>query len=211
MEAAIRTWAGRPVGIVSLKPDSLADAYTDIRSVAQALGSRDAGDALARTMQQRIAAVGARVAGRPAPRVAFIEWVEPPMAGGNWMPELVAIAGGEPLFAEPGKHSPWITWEDLVAADPDAILIAPCGFDLARCRAELPLLEAKPGWSELTAVRSARVYFADGNAYFNRPGPRLADTVEILAEMLHPDVAGPVHEGTAWVRTGAGRSPPRFR
>jgi iron complex transport system substrate-binding protein len=207
VEAATCTWTGRPVQIVSLKPDSLADAYADIRRVASALGSPDAGAALEHAMRQRIAAVGAdlgrRPHPRPRPRVAFIEWVEPPMAGGNWMPDLVEAAGGTNLLGVAGKRSDWLQWPDLLAADPDAIVVAPCGYDLARCLAELPLLRAKPGWAKLAAVRSGRVYFADGNAYFNRPGPRLADTVEILAEMLHPDVAPPRHEGTAWVRMGA--------
>lgn len=200
VEAATCTWTGRPVGIVSLRPDALADAYADIRRVAQALELPDAGDALVHAMQGRIAAVGARAAGRPRPRVAFIEWVEPPMAGGNWMPELIEAAGGTNVLGSAGKRSDWMQWQELVAADPDAIVVAPCGYGLARCLEEVPLLEAKPGWSELTAVRQARVYLADGNAYFNRPGPRLADTVEILAEMLHPAVARPLHEGTAWVK-----------
>ncbi len=188
VEAATCTWTGRPIEIVSLKPDSLADAYADIGRVAQALEAPAAGDALVRQMQERIAAVTARVAGRPRPRVAFIEWVEPLMAGGNWMPELIEAAGGHNLFGTAGKHSGWMRWDEIRAADPDAIVVAPCGYDLARCLEELPLLQAKPGWSDLAAVRAARVYFADGNAYFNRPGPRLADTAEILAEMLHSDV-----------------------
>jgi len=200
VEAATCSWTGRPVRIVSLKPDSLADAYADIRKVAQALQASEAGDALVGRMQQRIAAVSARVAGRPRPRVAFIEWVEPLMAGGNWMPELVEAAGGHNLFGTAGRHSDWMQWDEIRAADPDAIVVAPCGYDLARCLQELPLLQAKPGWADLAAVRSARVTFADGNAYFNRPGPRLADTAEILAEMLHPDVAGRRHEGAAWAR-----------
>jgi iron complex transport system substrate-binding protein len=200
VEAATCTWTGRPVAIVSLKPDSLADAYVDIGKVAQALEASEAGDALVEQMQERIAAVSARVAGRPRPRVAFIEWVEPLMAGGNWMPELIEAAGGHNLFGAAGQHSDWMQWEELRAADPDAIVVAPCGYDLARCLEELPLLQSKPGWGSLAAVRSARVYFADGNAYFNRPGPRLADSTEILAEMLHPEVAGRDREGTAWVR-----------
>jgi iron complex transport system substrate-binding protein len=199
--AATCTWTGQPVEIVSLRPDSLADAYADIRRVAQALSTPEAGEALVRRMQQRIGAVSARVAARPRPRVAFIEWVEPLMAGGNWMPELIEAAGGTNLFGTAGEHSDWIKWADLAAADPDAIVVAPCGYGLARCLEELPLLQAKPGWSDLAAVRSGRVYFADGNAYCNRPGPRLADTIEILAEMLHPDAAGHRHEGTAWVRS----------
>jgi len=201
VEAATCTWTGRTVRIVSLKPDSLADACADIRRVAGALQAPDAGDALIGRMRERIAAVSARVAGRPRPRVAFIEWVEPLMAGGNWMPELIEAAGGHNLFGTAGRHSGWMQWEELAAADPDAIVVAPCGYDLPRCLEELPLLEAKPGWAGLAAVRSGRVYFADGNAYFNRPGPRLADTAEILAEMLHPEVAARAGAGP-----GAGES-----
>src|SRR5262245_12046938 len=200
VEAATCTWAGRPVNIVSLRPDSLADAYADIGRVAHALRVPAEGEALVRAMQQRIAAVTARVAGAPKPRVAFIEWVEPLMAGGNWMPELIEAAGGINLFGTAGEHSGWMQWADLAAADPDLIVVAPCGYGLARCLEELPLLEAKPGWPDLAAVRAGRVYFADGNAYFNRPGPRLADTAEILAEMLHPEVDGCVHRETVWVR-----------
>ena len=118
------------------------------------------------------------------------------MAGGNWMPELIEAAGGLNLFGTAGRRSDWMQWSELAAADPDAIVVAPCGYDLARCLQELPLLEARPGWSALAAVRSGRIYFADGNAYFNRPGPRLADTTEILAEMLHPD-AGVRHSAPA--------------
>jgi iron complex transport system substrate-binding protein len=199
VEAATCTWTGRPVEIVSLKPDSLADAYADMRRVANALRVPAEGDALVRHMRERIAAVTARIAGRPRPRVAFIEWVEPLMAGGNWMPELIEAAGSANLFGTAGQRSDWMQWEDLAAADPDVIVVAPCGYDLARCLEELPLLEAKPGWSDLAAVRTGRVYFADGNAYFNRPGPRLADSTEILAGMLHPDLVGRPHEGTTWV------------
>jgi iron complex transport system substrate-binding protein len=199
VEAATCTWTGRPVEIVSLKPDSMADVYADIGRVARALGTEAGGDALVRDMKRRLDAVGAHVAGRARPRVAFIEWVEPLMAGGNWMPELIEIAGGHNLFGEAGKHSDWMQWGELMAADPEVIVVAPCGYGLERCLQELPLLEAKPGWTGLSAVRNGRVYFADGNAYFNRPGPRLAESAEMLAEMLHPEVAGAKHEGTAWV------------
>ena len=199
VEAATCTWTGQPVDIVSLKPDSMADTYADIRRVARALACEQSGESLVADMQARIAAISRRVAGAPRPRVAFIEWVEPLMAGGNWMPELIEAAGGDNLFGEAGKHSGWMQWEELAAADPDVILVAPCGYDLARCLEELPLLQAKPGWANLEAVRSGRVYFADGNAYFNRPGPRLADSTEIIAEILHPEVVPPKHEETAWV------------
>ncbi len=200
VQAATCTWTGQSVEIVSLKPDSMADTYADIRRVARALDAAEAGEALVSDMQRRMAAVGAGVAGRGRPRVAFVEWVEPLMAGGNWMPELIAAAGGHNLFGEAGKHSDWMQWEELAAADPDVIIVAPCGYGLERCLEELPLLQAKRGWAHLQAVRMGRVYFADGNSYFNRPGPRLADSAEMLAEMLWGGIAGQHHEGTAWVR-----------
>ena len=200
VEAATCTWTGRPVEIVSLKPDSMADTYADIRRVARALDATAAGEALVVSMQERIAGSSARMGARPRPRVAFIEWVEPLMAGGNWMPELIAAAGGENLFGAAGLHSDWMQWDEVAAADPDVIIVAPCGYGLERCLEELPLLQAKADWPALKAVRGGRVYFADGNAYFNRPGPRLADSAEMLAEMIHPDAVAPKHEGTAWVR-----------
>jgi iron complex transport system substrate-binding protein len=204
VEAATCTWTGRPVDIVSLKPDSIADVYADITRVARALDAEAAGQTLIGHMQARFDAVRERVARQPRPRVAFIEWVEPLMAGGNWMPELIEIAGGHNLFGAAGKHSDWMQWDELVAADPQAIIVAPCGYGLARCLDELPLLLAKPSWARLDAVRNNRVYFADGNAFFNRPGPRLADSAEMLMEMLHPRLVPPHHQGTAWVKGNVG-------
>ncbi|KAB2913056.1 MAG: cobalamin-binding protein [Hyphomicrobiaceae bacterium] len=203
VEAATCTWVDRPTRIISLKPDSMGDVYADIRRVAAGLEAEPAGEVLVRDMERRIAAVTARTAGRPRPRAAFIEWVEPLMAGGNWMPELIAAAGGDNLFGAAGKHSDWMQWSELVTADPDVIIVAPCGYDLKRSLEELPLLQGKPAWTELAAVRGGRVYFADGNSYFNRPGPRLADTAEILGELLHPETCGRQHEGSAWMRRTA--------
>ncbi len=200
VEAATCTWTGRPVRIVSLKPDSLEDIYRDIARVASALEAEKEGAALVAAMQARLAAVKRRVSGCPRPTVAFVEWVEPTMAGGNWMPELVEIAGGNNLFGIAGKRSDWMQWADLVASDPEVIVVAPCGYGLSRCLEELPILRAKPGWDALRAVREGRVYFADGNAYFNRPGPRLADSAEILADMLHgPTATGSAGTHKAWV------------
>ena len=107
-------------------------------------------------------------------------------------------AGGAPVFGEVGQHSPWLEWESLRSADPDAIVVLPCGFDLPRTRAELSPLLAQPGWSELRAVRDGRVYLVDGNQYFNRPGPRLVDSLELMAEMLHPEAFGTAPRGSAW-------------
>jgi iron complex transport system substrate-binding protein len=117
------------------------------------------------------------------------------MAAGNWMPELVELAGGINLFGEAGKHSPWMTWEQLVESNPDVILVCPCCFDLERTRSEMKYLTQKPDWKQLRAVQYGRVWIADGNAYFNRPGPRLVESMEMLAEVIQPGAFLFGHEG----------------
>lgn len=199
VEAATRDWTDRPVAIVSLNPMSLADVWRDIAKVAAALGAPDRGRALVHSLTQRMRMTSERAATvKQRPRVALIEWIEPLMAGGNWMPTLVEMAGGENLFGTAGRHSPWLEWGALRAADPDVIVVAPCGLDLARIRADHPALVKLPGWDALRAVKTKRVYFADGNQYFNRPGPRLVETLEILAEILHPDRFSFGLKGRAW-------------
>ena len=199
VERAVCSWIGSAPQIVSLRPHSMADVYADIRRVASALGRAAHGEALARSMQQRIAAIAARVAGKQRPRLAFIEWIDPPMSGGHWMPELIEAAGGINLFGETGASSPWIAWDEVAAADPDAILLAPCGYDIATTQREMRALAGNSIWTGLRAVRGARVFLADGNAYFNRPGPRLKESAEIIAEILHPDICGFGHRGRAFV------------
>jgi iron complex transport system substrate-binding protein len=201
VERAVCTWTDQATRIVSLRPDSLADAFRDFRNVAAALGRPESGEALVSDIERRMAAIAqkARGLGR-RPRIACVEWIEPLMAGGNWVPELVEMAGGENLFGEAGKHSPWMTWEALAAADPDVILVLPCGFDIPRTAAEMGPLLQRAGWADLKAVREGQVYLADGNQYFNRPGPRLAESLEILAEILHPQAFPFGWEGRGWVR-----------
>ena len=126
------------------------------------------------------------------------------MAAGNWMPELVAMAGGRNLFGDPGQHSPTMKFDRLMADDPDVIILMPCGFDMDRTAAELEVLAGQPEWSRLKAVRRQQVYVADGNQYFNRPGPRIAESLEILAEILHPQIFHFGHEGSGWRRILSG-------
>lgn len=199
VEAALRRSVGARPEIVPLQPDSLADVFRDVRRVARAIGSEADGERLVRRLRDRMDAISS-AAGRSGepPRVAVIEWVDPLMAAGNWMPELVEMAGGRSLFGEAGRHSPWMKWEHLRRADPDVVVISPCGFDLDRTLEDLPLLEAQPGWADLRAVRTGRVFAADGNQYFNRPGPRLVESLEILAEMFRPDRFDFGHRGRAW-------------
>jgi iron complex transport system substrate-binding protein len=196
-QALARGLKGQP-RIVSLQPDSLAGIWEDFRRVARALEIPQQGERAIAELKRRMAELSPPPQAGPAPRVACVEWVEPLMAAGNWTPELIAMAGGVNLFGESGKHSPWMTWEQLAAADPDVLIVAPCGFDLARTAQEMHWMTDRPGWSELRAVRGGRVYLADGNRYFNRPGPRVVETLEALVEMLHPDRRAPRLRGQAW-------------
>jgi iron complex transport system substrate-binding protein len=190
----------RPV-LVSLQPDSLSDVWDDIYRVGAALSAAGQAEELVarlRASMGEIAAAAREIERRP--RVACIEWIDPLMSTGNWMPELVEMAGGVNLFGESGKHSPWMEWQDLVAADPDLIVITPCGFDIPRTLEETDLLTRRREWSDMKAVRTGRVFVGDGNQFFNRPGPRLLETVEILAELFHPGRFQFGHEGSGWVR-----------
>jgi iron complex transport system substrate-binding protein len=201
VEQAVCEFTSSQPKVVSLEPNALADIWRDIQSVADALDIREQGEKLNNDLQRRMAAIvqdARKIDYRP--RVALIEWIEPLMAAGNWMPELVEMAGGVNLFGEAGKHSPWMTWEELVASNPDIIIVTPCGFDIARTLEEMPLLNAKKEWAELKAVKEAQVFVADGNQYFNRPGPRVAESLEILAELFHPRVFQFGHQGSGWVR-----------
>ncbi len=199
VEEALCQWLGaRPV-VVSLRPDSLEDVFRDMRSVADALGAARRGEALVVELRDRMEAVSLRARRlEERPRVACIEWIEPLMAAGNWMPELVEMAGGENLFGEAGLHSPFLCWEDVLEADPDVLFVSPCGLGLERIRAEMLALARLPGFAGLRAVRDGRVVLADGNRYFNRPGPRVVESLEILAEVLHPEAFEFGHHRDAW-------------
>lgn len=199
VEKAVGEWVDSSTNIVSLEPNSLEDVWHDIDKVARALEAPQRGARLIARLKSRIAETNRKAAslGR-RPTIACIEWIDPLMAAGNWMPELVEMAGGENLFGEAGKHSPWMTWEELEAKDPEVIVVLPCGFDLGRTREEMGPLTARPGWSALRAVREERVCLTDGNQYFNRPGPRLAEAHEMLAEILHPGEFAFGHRGTGW-------------
>ncbi len=202
VERAVCELTDRHARILALEPNGLDDVWTDVRRVAEALGARERGEELAARLARRVAGIRDRAAGLARPRTAVVEWIEPLMAAGNWMPEMVALAGGANLFGEARKHSPWMTWDALVRADPDVLLVSPCGFDIARTRSEMTALTAHREWATLRAVGGGRIFLADGNAYFHRPGPRLVESLEILAEIRHPEVVRFGHESTGWERLG---------
>lgn len=199
VEASLASITGTKPQIVSLRGETLVGVWEDIRRVATAL-KIDPEPAIAQ-LQARVRACTERtqtLAPENRPTVAAIEWIEPLMGAGNWIPELIEMAGSKSCFGTAGVHSPYLEWEALVAADPDAIVVMPCGFDLDRTRQEMPALCRRPGWENLRAVKSDRVYLTDGNAYFNRPGPRLVDSLEILTQILHPLLFAPEHRSLGW-------------
>jgi iron complex transport system substrate-binding protein len=205
-DAVCRLLPSRP-RIVALEPNALADLWRDLRAVAEALGVPERGVMLVSRLRQRMRAIAERAAALGTrPRLAMIEWIDPLMAAGNWHPELIAMAGAEDVHGVAGAHAPALAWSELVAADPDVLWVSPCGFDLERTRAEMPGLTRHPDWPRLRAVREGHVYLGDGNAFFNRPGPRVAETLESLAEALHPAAFRFGHEGTGWARWEPGRA-----
>ncbi len=199
VEEAVAQWTGGRPKVISLAPYALRDVFNDMEHVAAELDAADRGSEFVGRLKERLAAIETRAAAAAArPRIALIEWIDPMMAAGNWMPELVAMAGGANLFGKAGEHSPWMKFEELIAADPEVILIAPCGFDMDRAAAEMPVLTGRPEWARLKAVRDRRVFLGEGNQYFNRPGPRIVESLEILAEILHPDLFSFGHSPSGW-------------
>lgn len=178
----------RGTPVVALSPMSLDEVFADIRRVAAAIGLTAAGDRLVASLNHRVQRVTKATATveDERPRVACIEWIEPLMLSANWMPELVGLAGANNAIQQAG-HSTYSRWEDLLEFDPEVIVIMPCGFDLERSIIEAEPLSRRDGWSDLKAVQQGQVFAVDGNAYFNRSGPRLVDSLEILAHLIHPE------------------------
>jgi iron complex transport system substrate-binding protein len=193
--------------VLALSPSSLDDILADVLRVANSAGQPAAGESLFRSLQQRrdyVANVTASLDPATRPRVVCIEWVSPVMMAGNWTPELLELAGGRNGLAQPREHSRYISWPDIVQFDPQVVLVAPCGFALQRSLHEARQLIACPEWLELSAVKSGQAFVLDGNALLNRSGPRIVDSLELIAYLLHPAHHPPpapeLAEGIAWRR-----------
>lgn len=206
LEEALHSWVGRAPVMLSLAPENLGELWDSIRFVARTLEVEERAEPLIASLSGRLDALARRTADAPRPRVAALEWIAPIMAAGNWVPQLVEAAGGESLFAGTGTRSPWIDWDMLLAADPDVIVFMPCGFQIAQTLTELEPLTTDPRWRELRAAREDRVFVADGHHFFNRPGPRLVESAEILAEILHPKLVDFGHQGKGWIRLATSNS-----
>ena len=194
VERAVEQLTDFETRLISLAPNSLADIWDDIQRTADALGISGRGRALVGGLRSRIESLPKAA---DAPRVAVVEWADPLMTAGHWTMELVERTGAVPVIGAPKGASLHFEMSDLAAADPDVIMIAPCGYDLERTREDAMLLNAREDWRALRAVQRGRVALIDGNQYVNRPGPRVVETLEIIAEILNPDVDYG-HEGVGW-------------
>jgi iron complex transport system substrate-binding protein len=201
VEAALAGLLDKEVEIISLEPREFGDVQNDIRKIAAVIGADKEAEQLMEDAEERINIIRHKLKfSTVRPTVACIEWLSPLMIAGNWTPELVGIAGGLPVLAENGKHSPFVEFERIREADPEVIVVMPCGFSIERTLQEISLLLELPGWNGLQAVKNNRLYIADGNQYFNRSGPRLTDSIEILAEIIHPKQFIFGYEGSGWMK-----------
>ncbi len=203
--AALRDWLATTAEadaaqLVSLEPMALADVAVDIDRVGAALGVEEKAAALNAEMAAGFAALRVQTAALATRKVFFMEWTVPLMGAGNWMPETIAAAGGAVVLGQEGVHSPTVSMADIAAADPDVIVVGPCGFSIERAAQELAPLTPRDDWQALRAVRDGEVYLVNGNHFFNRPGPRLLQSAQIIAEILHADVFPADNLGTGWLR-----------
>jgi iron complex transport system substrate-binding protein len=198
VKAAVRRLPGT-APVLSLEPGSLADIFLSIETVGEAVGKSDAGRALADSLRRRVAAVEALAAPHPRPRMACIEWTDPLMAGGHWVPEMVRLAGAEDPLGREGAPSGYVSWDELTAADPEILVLMPCGYSLDQTLAAANDVLDHPDFSSLACSRSGRVVAVDGSGYFNRPGPRIVDGLEILAAIVRRRPGEELPAGARWV------------
>ena len=175
--------------VISLDPQLLGDIIGNVRLLGRATGAEERADEIAEDMEARIEAVTARAADADTkPSVLHVEWADPLMCGGHWVPEMVDIAGGSNTFGDKDTGTFKLEWDDVVERQPEVIVMMPCGFDVKRGLEDVPILSQRDGWKDLPAVRNDRVYVVDASAYFSRSGPRLVSGLEIMAEMVHPEL-----------------------
>ncbi|MDR3633901.1 MAG: cobalamin-binding protein [Isosphaeraceae bacterium] len=202
-EATVRrtaaTLTSRP-HVESVNPTDLPGVFAMFERVGELLDARSEAGALVARFEVTAAAIGRRLPGSRRPRTVLLEWFDPPYSSGHWNPEIIALGGGQEIMAQPGARSRRLTWDALQKADPDLIILAPCGFTLERSAIELPALLGSTEWAGLRAAQSGNVVLADGSAYFSRPGPRLETSLRIAAAAVAPDACGELAPAGGWRR-----------
>lgn len=188
VKAVAASLSSKPT-VINLEPSCLSDVYDCVIAVGQAADCVERANVVVQGLKDRVEAVSKRSQTiSDLPSVVVLEWIDPPFSAGHWTPELVRLAGGMEMIGRPADRSITTPWQSILDADPDVLVIACCGFTIGRTLQDLPILKSNPGWSDLRCVQSQRVYVVDGSAYFSRPGPRLVDSVELLAATLHPAI-----------------------
>jgi len=192
---------GKNTKIISLQPNSLKEVFDDIRRVAKDLRvNNDDNDQLIKNLETRLKSIKNKTEKNKKPKIACIEWIDPLMAAGNWIPEMVHISGGVDIFGKKGKDSHWIKFDEIKKHNPDVIIFIPCGFDLKKTNNEVKnLLKSNTQWHDLKAFKDKKLFITDGNQYFNRPGPRLIESLEIFAEIIHPELFNFKHQNKGWI------------
>jgi iron complex transport system substrate-binding protein len=204
LEARLDDWTGRAPDLVSLQPQTLKDVLDEALRLARAMDAMDRGMEILANLETGLRmlrdqmGVDRTTNPQSLPSVACVEWLEPLMAAGHWMPDVVEMAGGRAVLGTSGEPSRTVEWTDLREADPEMLALIPCGFTIEETRRDLSYLTDRPGWDDLSAVQNQRVALFDGNAYFNRPGPRLYRSIELLAASLRPDSIRPEPSVAAW-------------
>ena len=186
--AAACSLPGSP-DVINLEPMSLEDVFSTLLMVGVKSGVTERAERIVNQMRSRARAIAERSSTiLHRPRVVLLEWIDPPFSCGHWSPELVRMAGGDEQLGQPGVASRTLQWDEVIAAEPEVLVIACCGFDTERTLVDLKILRSYPGWRDIPAVKSGKVFLVDGNAYFSRPGPRLVESLELLAHALHPEL-----------------------
>jgi len=201
MESITRKYLGENTKIISLQPNMLQDVFDDIRRVAKSLKvDNEYNFQLINNLEIRLNNIKKKTQKLKKPKILCIEWIDPLMVAGNWIPEMVEIAGGKNILGKIGVDSHWIKFEDIKNYDPDFIVFIPCGFNLNKTKEEVEkLLDKNIFWKKLKAFKNKNFYITDGNQYFNRPGPRLIDSIEILAEIFHSALFNFSHKDKGWI------------
>lgn len=200
VKKAVQATLGSGVNVISVSPTDLPGVFGSISTIAEALQVGSKGEKLIRDIKRAFQQIRTKTGPLPKKDIICLEWLDPLMTAGNWVPELVSLAGGISQGAEAGRHSPCFDWQQLSEINPEVIAIMPCGYGIKQTLSEIDLLRNHRGWNQLKAVQKDEVYLLDGNQYFNRPGPRLTDSARILAEILHPDVFPAEHRNKGWIK-----------
>ena len=196
----VSNWTLNQTEIISLEPNTLNEVWLDFAIIAKTLDSSESYSILKSEINERFKLLKDKLHGtKQKPTVLCIEWIEPIMVAANWVPELVGFAGGENVMSVSGTDSKFCSWDDIKKTNPDIIIMMPCGFGIKRTLEDLHFLQNIKGWEELKAVKENKVFVVDGNKYFNRPGPRLVDSAEILAEIIHPGIFERKYLEHAWI------------